>query len=111
MTDDRIRELACEAIVVAEISARSVGDVEEIIRQAVREAEIKAFVSGAAWWEYKIRNATMWGEDRRLAEEVATERYTPPVSPEAPRYAPDPVPDQSAGTEGRQIKGSYLAEQ
>ena len=35
----------------------------------------RAFVSGASWWEFESRGATMWGSDRRKAEEAATARY------------------------------------
>ena len=35
---------------------------------------IIAFAQGAQWWEYFSRGATMWNDDRRLAEEEAERR-------------------------------------
>jgi hypothetical protein len=35
----------------------------------------RAFVEGAAWWEYHQQNATMWQSDRRIAEAEAEMRY------------------------------------
>ena len=35
----------------------------------------RAFVDGAAWWEYEKTYATMWQSDRRKAETEAEQRY------------------------------------
>jgi hypothetical protein len=35
----------------------------------------RAFVEGAAWWEFHKEGATMWNSDRDLAESVADTRY------------------------------------
>ena len=35
----------------------------------------RAFVSGAAWWEYQRSGATIWTSDRRKAEVEAEKRY------------------------------------
>jgi len=35
----------------------------------------RAFVAGAAWWEYHKAGATMWSRDRNDAETEAEKRY------------------------------------
>ena len=35
----------------------------------------RAFVAGAAWWEYEKEGATMWNTDRNKAEVEADRRY------------------------------------
>jgi len=35
----------------------------------------RAFVEGAAWWEFRATGATMWQSDRSIAEEEADRRY------------------------------------
>ena len=35
----------------------------------------RAFVDGAAWWEWQSQGATMWQSDRRDAEQEASNRY------------------------------------
>jgi hypothetical protein len=35
----------------------------------------RAFVEGAAWWEYHKTGFTMWTADRRVAEAEAERRY------------------------------------
>ena len=35
----------------------------------------RAFVAGAAWWEFRKDGATMWQSDRRLSEVEAEKRY------------------------------------
>lgn len=35
----------------------------------------RAFVEGAAWWEYEREKATMWPSDRNDAEAEAEKRY------------------------------------
>jgi hypothetical protein len=35
----------------------------------------RAFVAGAAWWEFHKKGATMWQSDRALVEGVADNRY------------------------------------
>lgn len=35
----------------------------------------RAFVEGAAWWEYEQSGATMWSEDRDKAETEANRRF------------------------------------
>jgi hypothetical protein len=35
----------------------------------------RAFVAGAAWWEYETSRATMWASDRNEAENEAERRY------------------------------------
>jgi len=37
----------------------------------------RAFVAGAAWWEWHVNRATMWTSDRRLAEDEAEKKYNP----------------------------------
>ena len=36
----------------------------------------RAFVEGAAWWEFHSQGATMWQSDRTIAEDEADRRYT-----------------------------------
>lgn len=40
----------------------------------------RAFVDGAAWWEFTSRGATMWASDRGRAEAEAVLRYGRPKS-------------------------------
>ena len=35
----------------------------------------RAFVAGAAWWEFEETGGTMWESDRKLAEDEAEWRY------------------------------------
>ncbi len=35
----------------------------------------RAFVAGAAWWEFTSRGATLWPSDRARAEAEAERRY------------------------------------
>ena len=35
----------------------------------------RAFVAGAAWWEFRATGATMWESDRKKAEDEAERRY------------------------------------
>lgn len=35
----------------------------------------RAFVAGAAWWEFNRTGFTIWPEDRNLAEKEAERRY------------------------------------
>ena len=35
----------------------------------------RAFVAGAAWWEFYKTQGTLWPSDRRLAEKEAERRY------------------------------------
>lgn len=44
--------------------------------------EQRAFVEGAAWWEFRTAGATMWNDDRRCAEDEAVRRYGEPGAPE-----------------------------
>jgi hypothetical protein len=39
-----------------------------------KHAPFIAFVQGAAWWEFQRSGATMWPQDRLLAEEEAERR-------------------------------------
>lgn len=36
----------------------------------------RAFVDGAAWWEFQCTGGTLWTSDRRFAEKEAERRYT-----------------------------------
>lgn len=35
----------------------------------------RAFVAGAAWWEFHSNSGTMWSSDRDIAEMEAEKRY------------------------------------
>ena len=35
----------------------------------------RAFVEGAAWWEFYSQGATMWQSNRTIAEDEADRRY------------------------------------
>lgn len=37
----------------------------------------RAFVAGAAWWQFYEYGSTIWNSDRRLAEDEAEKRYNP----------------------------------
>lgn len=41
--------------------------------------EQRAFVDGAAWWEFKSTGGTMWSSDRALAEAAAVSRFGEPA--------------------------------
>ena len=54
----------------------------------------RAFVTGAAWWEYESRGATMWASDRDKAEAEAERRFPvddSPVQPDGAEDDPDAV--------------------
>ena len=49
----------------------------------------RAFVAGAAWWEYHQSMGTMWGSDRALAEDEAERRYGAAIHPSPPLTGAD----------------------
>jgi hypothetical protein len=51
----------------------------------------RAFVNGAKWWLFATENATMFGEERRAAEDAAEECYP---GGKLPTIAPETCPDQ-----------------
>ena len=55
----------------------------------------RAFVAGAAWWEFASRGWTMWPADRDKAESEAEQRYPGGVA------APPPVPEPTREGETR----------
>ena len=94
MTEDEINSMA--------LAPPSVGDyrrMEKALNEAIARAERadaelealraprriegtlpaddlrRAFVDGAAWWEFTATEFTMWNSDRRVAEAEAEARY------------------------------------
>lgn len=44
------------------------------------EACQRAFVEGAAWWQFHTRGVTMWSTEREEAEAEALRRYGDPLA-------------------------------
>ena len=55
-------------------------------RRLIRETATRAFVKGAAWWEWDREGATMWGSDQQRAYEEAVRRYDDDVAQGRPPF-------------------------
>jgi hypothetical protein len=58
--------------------------------ERLRRGRIADFVAGVRWWEFSRTGATLWGEDRQLAEAAAVARLAAEQAP------PDSDHDQPA---------------
>lgn len=70
MTRAEIRK-AAEQYVAEHGSTLVNGDYVECLTQFAEHVARHTFVDGAAWWEYQETGFTIWGSDRRKAEQAA----------------------------------------